>query len=125
MTPTFRVNWFHTTLIFSLACSVLADEPVSFDLLIQAGRLERESDVIQVTEGSVVELNWRSDSPVSLHLHGYDIEIELAPDSPGLMTFTAHATGRFPVSIHEEAAHRHSGEQLIHKPLAYLEVHPR
>jgi hypothetical protein len=53
---------------------------------------------------------------VTLHLHGYDLEIMAAPGTPQRMAFSAHATGRFPIEIHGSGRDR----TLIH-----VEVHPR
>ncbi|GIT53672.1 MAG: hypothetical protein Ct9H300mP16_08320 [Pseudomonadota bacterium] len=46
------------------------------------------------------------DSPLVLHLHGYDIEAEVTPHSPAVMRFTAHASGRFPVEHHDGSGHK-------------------
>jgi hypothetical protein len=59
-----------------------------------------------------------SDQPVRVHIHGYDIESDVAPDHPTSLRFTANATGRFPIEIH-------SKEPKEQKPLAYIEVQPR
>ena len=71
---------------------------------------------LKVSKGDRVELRWRSDRPVVLHLHGYDIEARVAPDAPKAMTFTAGTTGRFGVSEHGGGKH--------HRAIVYLEVHP-
>jgi len=53
---------------------------------------------------------------MSLHLHGYDIEVNVAPQSPVVMSFRASLAGRFAVSEHRQAGR----EQAI----LYLEVYP-
>jgi len=75
---------------------------------------------IRVTEGEVVELRWTSDEPAELHLHGYDLEIEVRPDAPASMVVEAAATGRFPITSHGWGAGGHG-----HDALTYLEVYPR
>lgn len=77
-------------------------------------------NVVRVTEGQIVELRWSSDEAVELHLHGYDVVAKVKPGAPGVMGFTAHATGRYPVTIH---GHSHGGGHS-EKTLLYLEVHP-
>ena len=57
-----------------------------------------------------------------MHLHGYDLELSLAPDAPTEMNFEAFATGRFPVTSHGFGGHGHDDEEVV---LLYLEVHPR
>ena len=80
------------------------------------GRIVGEDDVIRVTRGERVELVWSSDQRIRLHLHGYDLELEVTPDEPAIMSFIAHATGRFPIT-------RHGGDHG-HETLMYLEVYP-
>lgn len=79
-----------------------------------------ESDVVRVTQGERVELVWSSDERVRLHLHGYDIETEASPGMPGVMSLTAHATGRFPITSHGFGDDGGDG----HETLLYLEVYP-
>lgn len=90
--------------------------PKVFELAVANGRLSG-GDTIRVKKGDYVELRWSSDKPISLHLHGYDIEKRVAPKSQAVMAFRAHLAGRFPVSEHAHGA-RHE------RPLLYLEVHP-
>jgi hypothetical protein len=63
---------------------------------------------------------------VVLHLHGYDIEKSVAPGAATELTFTAHATGRFPIYVHAQAApgeRAESGaEEMV---LLDVEVYPR
>jgi FtsP/CotA-like multicopper oxidase with cupredoxin domain len=91
--------------------------PKVFELTIVNGRVPATGNTIRVKKGDDVELRWSSDRPMSLHLHGYDIERRVAPQSPVTMTFKARLTGRFPVS-----EHGHGGRH--ERALLYLEVHP-
>lgn len=91
------------------------------DLAIELGKVNVKDKTIRVTEGDVVELRWFSDVKQTLHLHGYDIEAEVRPNSPVVMRFDAFATGRFPVEIHG-SSHTGSHGQPV---LLYLEVRPR
>ncbi len=77
---------------------------------------------IRVKQGDAVRLRWTSDRPIPLHLHGYDIETKVEPGTTAEMTFTARATGRFPVEEHKpdtRGGHSH-GEA----PLVRIEVRP-
>lgn len=93
-------------------------ETRSFALDIRNGKVPAAQRTIRVTEGDRVELRWTTDEAVELHLHGYDIRLDLKPGAPRTMTFEAHAAGRFPVGIHGSGGHGHGA-------LLYLEVHPR
>ena len=83
-----------------------------FDLRI-SGEVMQPSK-ITVTEGDRVVLRISADSPRELHLHGYDIEREVAPGEPARLSFRADLTGRFPIEDHE------TGEDL-----GTLTVRPR
>jgi hypothetical protein len=88
-----------------------------FDIAIENGRVAGGPRVLRLVRGDQVEIVWMSDRVVTLHLHGYDIEITAAPGAPQRMTFSAHATGRFPVEIH--------GGTGRDRTLIHVEVHPR
>lgn len=95
---------------------------LTFDLHIERGRVAENMSVIRVKQGDVVRLRWRTDRSIILHLHGYDIEKKIEPDTVGLMEFVAYATGRFPVEVHGSpgpGGHSH-GEA----PLVRIEVYP-
>ncbi len=87
------------------------------DLSIRNGEVPKEQRVVTVRQGDDVTIRWTTDQPMTIHLHGYDIERKLSPGTPVSMRFTARATGRFPIEIH---AHGQGKEQV----LGYLEVHP-
>jgi hypothetical protein len=105
-----------TTIPFAVA-PVLAESRI-FDLAIHGSSLPPEQRVIRVQQGDAVTLRWTSDRALTLHLHGYDVEQRVTPGTTATMSFTAKATGRFPVEIHGGDGHGASA-------LAYLEVHPR
>lgn len=70
-----------------------------FDLRISGEEME-PSD-ITVTEGDRVVLRITADSPLELHLHGYDLEREIEPGEPARLSFEADLTGRFALENHE------------------------
>jgi hypothetical protein len=102
----------------------IAAAELTFDIKIEGGRVPEAMRLIRVTEGDVVKLRWTSDRPLVLHLHGYDIEKRVAPGAVSALVFTAYATGRFPIHLHEQGtgAGGHAHEDL---PLAIVEVYPR
>lgn len=88
-------------LSLSGALTLAADAAeVTYALTIANGRLPDNMRLIRVKQNDVVKLEWRTDKPLSVHLHGYDIEQELKPGTVTEMTFTARATGRFTVEPH-------------------------
>lgn len=96
---------------------------VTFDLKVEHGRVADNMRLIRVKQGDIVKLRWTTDQSLVLHLHGYDIEKRIAPGAAVEFTFTAHATGRFPVHVHAQGEHRgHAHEEA---PLVNVEVYPR
>lgn len=56
---------------------------------------------ISVGEGDEVTLRITSESPVGVHVHGYDLEEEIEPGEPTTLSFEADTTGRFAIEDHE------------------------
>jgi hypothetical protein len=93
-------------------------------LQIAKRRLQHDPGTIRVTAGDYVELRWRTDEATTLHLHGYDLMLPLAPGDEARMRFQANATGRYPVSAHGfgDDTGKSSHREIV---LLYLEVYPR
>ena len=60
-------------------------------------------DTIQVKQGDNVTLNLETDRPGSFHIHGYDLEQEVAAGEVTRFQFVANATGRFRINFHGAA----------------------
>lgn len=73
---------------------------LTFELRVANGRVPQNMRLIRVKRNDVVTLKWSTDAPMSIHLHGYDIEKELKPGIVTEMAFTARATGRFTIEPH-------------------------
>jgi hypothetical protein len=108
---------FSTALLASGAPPACGEARV-VDLAIRSGQLTREAQVVRVPQGDDVTLLWTTDAPLTVHVHGYDLETRVTPGTPVAMRFTARAAGRFPIAVH---GHERGGERT----LGYLEVHPR
>ena len=100
-----------------LAFPAVAAE-LTFALPIENGRVPENLRRIRVHQNDAVTLKWSSDRPITIHLHGYDIEKEVKPGTSAEMTFTARATGRFTVEAHGASGGHHG------PPLVTLEVYP-
>lgn len=92
-----------------------------FELSIKDGKVDGGLRTVRVSRGDAVVLRWTVDRPTVLHLHGYDIEIEVRPDAPREMAFEARSTGRFPVEMHG----RNGEGRHAHRVVIHVEVHPR
>jgi FtsP/CotA-like multicopper oxidase with cupredoxin domain len=123
--PVLRTSIVAVLLAAFLSQSALA-QTGTIDVEIHDRKVTGER-VIRVKQGDTVRLKWSTDETVELHLHGYDIETEATPDKPAVMSFTARATGRFPVTSHGFGEHHESREHHRHgaEALLYIEVYPR
>ena len=113
------VGWFLSAALFGLAAAQMAPDQV-IELRIENRDVIVPEQAGRITKGDVIELRWTSQESVALHLHGYDIEVEIVPGEPASMVFEAHATGRFPVTVHGWGNEGHG-----HDALTYIEVYPR
>src|SRR6266571_2404636 len=87
----------------------------------ERGQVAPNMRLIRVKQRDVVKLRWGTDQPLTLHLHGYDIEQKVEAGTIAEMKFTARATGRFPVHLHD--ARDRAGSPSHHEPpLVLLEV---
>jgi hypothetical protein len=108
----------------SIAAVGVQAAELTFDLRIENGRVPENMRLVRVKQGDSVRLRWSVDQPVTLHLHGYDIEKRIEPGTVGEMSFMARATGRFPLHAHATAA-RTASNAHEEAPLAYIEVYPQ
>ena len=88
----------------------------SFAFSIENGRVAGVRRTVRFKEGDFVELSWKADSDVELHLHGYNLHLHLKPGETRTMSFQAHTAGRYPVSTHGSGGHG---------ALIYIEIHPQ
>jgi hypothetical protein len=59
---------------------------------------------MRVKRGATVALVVRSAVSGSLHLHGYDVELELRAGEASIASFAADTTGRYPMEVHAQGA---------------------
>src|ERR1700730_8034737 len=109
-------------LSLSSALTVAGAAEVTYTLTVANGRVPDNMRLIRVKQNDVVKLEWRTDKPLTVHLHGYDIEQELQPGTVTEMTFTARATGRFTVEPH--IGRTPSGGHAHGDVLVTIEVYP-
>ena len=89
--------------------SVPATPPdlVPVTVTISGGSVEPPPGRVDIRHGQTVRITVTSDEHDELHLHGYELELELLPGEPGTLEFVADQTGLFDVETH------HSGLQLF------------
>jgi hypothetical protein len=114
-------------LIPAVSLLIAATVVREFDVSIRERRVEGSESTLRVQRGDTIVLHWRSDERVSLHIHGYDLQVEVAPGSPATTRFEAAIAGRFPVAAHAfGGAAGTAGRPASHREvtLLYLEVLP-
>ncbi len=89
---------------------------IRFDLSIQNKNISPKHRTIQVTQGDFITLHFATDEAHTLHLHGYDLELNILPNEITALNLEVNLTGRFPIEIHGSDAHH---------ALMYLEVYPK
>ena len=89
---------------------------IQVHVVIEDGKVTDDQGTIKIAQSDHVTLHFSSNETHNLHIHGYDIGVEVGPGSHAMVDFKATATGRFPVEIHG-SSHHHT--------LFYLEVHPK
>ena len=104
-------------LLALIAVAGAGAEPRVIDLALRNGRLPEDRRVVRVSQGDEVRLRWTTDRPLTVHVHGYDIETKLSPGTSMSTRFTARAAGRFAIEVH--------GDRGKERIVGYLEVHPR
>jgi len=75
-----------------------------FEIGIRDRRVEGSASTLRVRRGETVLLRFRTDEAVSLHVHGYDVQVKVSPTAPALSRFEATVAGRFPITAHEFGA---------------------
>jgi len=109
-------------LCIALTIRVAQGAEVTYALHIENGHVPENMRLIRVKQNDIVKLQWTADKPSIVHLHGYDIEKHVVPGAVTDLTFTARATGRFPVNLHGGAGAGGHGHE---DTLVTIEVYPQ
>jgi len=99
----------------------------AIELRIVARRVEGDSETIRLVRGEKATLRLTSDEPMTVHVHGYDIETPLIAGTTATMAIQARFAGRFPVTAHirDSSTSKASAQKHHREPtLFYLEVLP-
>jgi hypothetical protein len=76
-------------------------EEQRIEVQVAGGQVSGDTGRVPVASGTHVTLAITSDVADEVHLHGYDLEAELAPGEPAELTFDATIPGVFEVELHE------------------------
>lgn len=78
---------------------------------LQGGRVHHAPESTQVQQGDRVRIELLSDSADELHLHGYDLSLDIAPNTLGRLEFEAVHSGRFELELHRR--HQEIGALVV------------
>ena len=80
------------------------DEPQErvYDVAIEDGAMYPSE--ISVEEGDLVTFRLTSETPVEVHVHGYELEGDVLPGEETVLSLEADETGRFEIEDHETEA---------------------
>jgi len=85
----------------SAAAGATSPAARTITVTVTHGKAHGDTGRIPVPLGTPVRLVVTSDTADEVHLHGYDIEEELAPGKPTTLTLVANVPGVFEVELHE------------------------
>jgi hypothetical protein len=94
--------------------SLPAPLPSSFDFVVRNGERVAGPVSMQAREGDDVSIKVTSDRADELHLHGYDLHVQVKPNEPVALFLKATHSGRFEAELHQSGI-----------TLGALEVTPR
>ena len=111
-----------------LLCLALAPWPLAaagprvVELSVVRRRPEGGVRTLRVARGEALALRVRTDEAMTIHVHGYEVELRVDAGAAAAVEFSARLVGRFPVTAHlpESAA----GGKARESTLLYLEVLP-
>jgi hypothetical protein len=86
----------------------------TFDLVVQNRKLVSGPSTLSVNQDDNVTINITVDEDEELHLHGYNLHVDLEKGKPGSLSFVASTSGRFPYEL------EHSSTEI-----GALEVQPK
>ncbi|MBW8766626.1 MAG: hypothetical protein JF630_10515 [Geodermatophilales bacterium] len=69
------------------------------EVVISGGQVSGDTGRVEVPVGEQVSLIVISDVPGQVHVHGYDLELELVPGASASITFDATVAGVFEVEL--------------------------
>jgi hypothetical protein len=80
---------------------------------------------IRITQGDVLELVFTTDESAELHLHGYDIYLNVEPGTPAVLRVDAKFAGRYPLESHRFGSAVAEQRAHGHIVLLHVSVYPR
>lgn len=104
----------YACLFLLLGTCEAAAADIEIALHVEKGQLVSGPKIMKLTRGDNVSITVVSDVPDAMHVHGYELHLEIPAEQPTTVRFEANQTGRFATELHQ------SGAQLV-----ILEIYPK
>ena len=78
-------------------------EPTYTTVRLRGGEVVGEPKEISLTQGDMARIEFRSDQPGEIHIHGYDKYVDLEAGKPVRTRFEADIEGIFEIENHDTA----------------------
>ena len=88
-----------TTTVTETTTTSAATDPYTFEIVIE-GSTVTGGGRLTVPVGETVTLRFTSDVADEVHIHGYDIYVDLAPGETGEVSFPADIPGTVEIELH-------------------------
>ena len=131
----FRFGIIFFPLMLSLALLAVAcggAGPLQREIAVKLTAGQLDPGTIKVGQNDTVTLKIEADQPGSVHLHGYDLEQDVASGDIIDFVFLADASGRFRIAFHAAGVDHHQTSGGHHEvadgeevDVGFLEVQPR
>lgn len=115
----FRISGLRCAAMLLAAGALLCHAPISAEeqqvaLEVKDGKLVSGPKVVRLKRDDQVKLTVVTDRADELHVHGYNLVLNVAAGKPATLDFTAKRTGRFAIELHK------SGTEVT-----VLEIYPK
>lgn len=88
--------------------SIESPPPATYQITLSKGQRTQGPAIITARQGDEIALEFSSDSKAELHLHGYDLVLQLIPGEAARLQFTATHAGRFEYELHGHGSGHHA-----------------
>ena len=75
------------------------DDVKTAEISVAGGKVTRESSTFELRRGDRARIVVTSDKADEVHLHTYDVKVDVAPGTPATLEFTATIPGQFEVEL--------------------------
>ena len=120
-------RWNLASYLFALSPLIFANQ-VNLNLNIAELAAKKSAPTLRIKQDDQILVQLTSNQHAQLHLHGYDLVWNVAPNKTQTAkqtSFSANVAGRFPIVLHNTQKSEQKTHYAHEKTLLYLEILPR